>query len=596
MKLPYGISDFYKLSTEGYWFTDRTSLIARCEEIGSVLLFLRPRRFGKSLWLSILENYYDVAKADAFDRLFGQLAIGKNPTPNHNQYLIMRWDFSAVMTHGDISATKQALHNHINTQVRIFLETYPDILNIESVVFDPQDSMTAFMLAVAATKRTPYKLYLLIDEYDNFANEVMMSRVSGSQSRYESLVHGEGLLRTVFKVVKVAASGRGLDRIFITGVSPIVMSDVTSAFNIVQDIFPLPDFNDLCGFWESEIERVLQQIVTVNQLPPSMVTEALTVMRSFYNGYTFDAEVDARLYNPTLALYFLNHFQRYHRHPRKLLDTNFATDRNKIAFVSHLPHGGQLIADALANNEPIQIPELSDRFGVQRMLRETHEYAFMVSLLYYLGVLTLDGFNRYGYYQLRIPNVVARNLYAERIREMLFPNARERDVVERQAAALFEQGDMQPLCDFMEQRYFKVFDNRDYRWVKEMTIKTAFLTLLFNDIFYIMDSETELERSYADLTMILRPDMRKYDLFDILIEFKYIKPKNGKVDGTEIASSTMEDLAQLKTIRQAVRDARQQARVYQQRLQAKYGDVLRLRSYVVVALGFERLVWESVPE
>ncbi len=594
MKLPYGISNFYKLATEDYWFVDRTNSITAIEEIGSTLLFLRPRRFGKSLWLSILENYYDVAKAQQFERLFGHLAIGKNPTPRHNQYLIMRWDFSNVDSQGSIPEIVQLLHNHINTSVGLFLNKYRSILDAESVRFDHHDSMTAFRYAIGAASQTPYNVYLLIDEYDNFANEVMMSRVAGSQSRYESLVHGEGIMRTVFKVVKSAAGSLGLDRIFITGVSPIVMSDVTSAFNIAEDIYHLPIFNDLCGFWETEVEAILQQIVTAQGLPPESVTQSLSTMRSFYNGYTFDPQQPSLLYNPTLAIYFLKHFQAFHRHPRKMLDSNFATDYNKIAYVSHLPHGQRVIANALDETKTVQVEELSHRFGVRQMLRETVEESFMVSLLYHLGVLTLDGFTRYGSYRLKIPNIVSRSMYAERIVEILLPNAQDRDAAHEQAAALYERGQMQPLCDFMEQRYFKVFDNRDYRWAKEMTIKTAFLTLLFNDIFYIMDSETELERRYADLTMILRPEMRKYDLKDILIEFKFVRPQKGKIDKQAIANLTMAQLGALPTVEKELNAAKEQASHNRQVLQAKYGDVLRLRSYAVVALGFERLVWAEV--
>ncbi len=594
MKLPYGLSDFYSIVTDGYWFVDRTDRIGRCEEIGKVLLFLRPRRFGKSLWLSVLENYYDVLKADEFDRLFGKLAIGKNPTPNRNKYLVMRWDFSKVKAQGTIDEIQQALHDHINNQVHIFVNRYAHLLDHDRIIFNEQNSTVAFELAVVAAAQTPYKTYLLVDEYDNFANEVMMSRVAGSRGRYESLVYGEGLLRSLFKVVKGVAGGQGLDRVFITGVSPIVMSDVTSVFNIVNDIFPLPDFNDLCGFWEHEVEALLRQIQAENQLSTPTITYALDVMRTFYNGYTFDAEVENRLYNPTLVLYFLKYFQRYHRHPRQLLDSNFATDRNKIAFVAHLPQGEQLITTALQDHAPIEIQELSYRFGVHAMLREQHEYTTMASLLYFLGMLTFDGLNRFGYYRLRIPNAVARDLYAERVREILLPQAHDRDIAERQAAALFQRGDLQPLVDFMEQRYFKVFDNRDYHWAKEMTIKTAFLTLLFNDIFYIVDSELEIERTYADLTLIVRPDMRKYDLLDILIEFKFIKPKGGKVDGKEIIALSMGELAQLETVQTEMADAKAQAIDYHRKLQAKYDNILRLRSFAVVALGFERLVWEAV--
>ena len=140
MKFPYGISDFYQVASEGYWYVDRTAHIRTVEEIGKVLLFLRPRRFGKSLWLSTLENYYDVAKADEFERLFGQLAIGQDPTPLHNKYLVMRWNFSAVDPSGDVEAIKRALYNHLNSRIRAYAYQYRDVLSSQ-VVINPDDAL-----------------------------------------------------------------------------------------------------------------------------------------------------------------------------------------------------------------------------------------------------------------------------------------------------------------------------------------------------------------------------------------------------------------------------------------------------------------------
>ena len=205
MKFPYGIADFYKLISKGYFYVDRTDRIPLIEEAGEQLLFLRPRRFGKSLLLSMLENYYDVAKADEFSKLFGHLAIGQNPTPLHNQYFVMKWDFSLISTQRDISHIRQSLHNHLNARIKIFGARYhkllPDLPKI-----DKNDAIFSFELLLGALMLSPYNLYLLIDEYDNFANSVMMSSQSDSRSRYNALVQGEGLLKTVFKAVKSATT------------------------------------------------------------------------------------------------------------------------------------------------------------------------------------------------------------------------------------------------------------------------------------------------------------------------------------------------------------------------------------------------------
>ena len=173
MRFPYGISDFHQLITEGYFYVDRTDRIPVIEDLGKQLLFLRPRRFGKSLLISMLANYYDVAKAGEFDRLFGHLAIGRNPTPRHNQYFVMRWDFSLVAASGSAEEIAQALHDHINARIRDFAVSYRHLLP-PTLEINPRNAIASFESALTAVQQTPHKLYLLIDEYDNFANELAM--------------------------------------------------------------------------------------------------------------------------------------------------------------------------------------------------------------------------------------------------------------------------------------------------------------------------------------------------------------------------------------------------------------------------------------
>ncbi len=593
MKFPYGICDFYHIITEGYFYVDRTDRIRLIEEAGKHLLLVRPRRFGKSLLLSMLENYYDVAKADGFNTLFGHLSIGRNPTSRHNQYFVLKLDFSAVSSLGDAHEIQQALNDHINGCIEQFIAHYHNLLEYD-IEINETNALRSFQSVLAAIQQTPYQLYLLIDEYDNFGNEVMMGSGSVSRQRYETLLYGEGVLKALFKAIKSASAGLGLDRVFITGVSPVVLSDVTSGYNIAKNIYLDPEFNDICGFWESEIEETLNQIVGACDMPLEKATEALAMMRIFYNGYCFGYDAAGYVYNPTLVLYFLEHLQRRCQYPRNLLDSNLAMDRDKITYISRLPGGERIILDAIDEETSLRIAQLADRFGVEDMLDASKDDTFMISLLYYFGVLTFGGDTELGKLILKIPNLVVRKLYVERIQEMLLPDLGDKNEALRVGEALFSTGDMQPLCDFIEERYFKVFDNRDYRWTNELTVKTAFLTLLFNDTFYIMDSETELERGYADLTMILRPDMRRYPLLDILMEFKYIGLKDLGLSGAEVKQMGREELKALAPIQKKLAESKANLRGYRQALEVKYGNELRLHSYIVVALGFDRLVWEAV--
>ncbi|VFN07379.1 MAG: Predicted AAA-ATPase [Candidatus Kentron sp. G] len=389
-------------------------------------------------------------------------------------------------------------------------------------------------------------------------------------------------MKTLFKNVKASAGTRGIGRVFITGVSPVVMSDLTSGYNVAEDIYLLPQFNALCGFREEEITAATTQIARECALPPSTADEAVKMMRTFYNGYRFSSDTEQHIYNPTLALYFLKAFQRDCRYPKKLLDSNLAMDRGKLHYIARLPEGRRLIFGALEKAESVTIFELAERFGVEDMLHAPKDTGFVASLLYYFGILTFGGVTPFGELVLTIPNLVIRKLYAESIREMLLPEGKEGSMARRVAQVLYQHGDIQPLCEFMEQKYFKVFSNRDYASVNELTVKTAFLTLLFNDTLYIMESEAEIERGHTDLTMIVRPDMRQYRVLDILIEFKFVSLREAGVDGKALEKMDDAALRVLPAVQAKQQEAEAGLARYREKLKHKFGDVLRLESFSVV--------------
>ena len=222
LDFPYGNCDFYRVINENKLYIDRTDRIPLLEQTADSLLFLRPRRFGKSLLLSVLENYYDLAKADDFDRLFGHLKIGQNLTKRHSQYLIMRWDFSAIASKPTYEEQVQGMTDYVNAEIKVFGVKYRDYLQ-EEIEIDPNSETASLISALGAVQKSGHKMYLTIDEYDNFANEVLMGGRPESQERYEALVFGEGKFKALFKAVKTAMAGRGLERTFITGVSPVVL-------------------------------------------------------------------------------------------------------------------------------------------------------------------------------------------------------------------------------------------------------------------------------------------------------------------------------------------------------------------------------------
>ncbi|EIC20755.1 AAA family ATPase [Thiorhodovibrio frisius] len=591
MKFPYGTADFHKIITDGYYYADRTAHIRTLENAGEQLLLLRPRRFGKTAWLTTLENYYDLARAGEFDALFASLAIGRDPTARRNQYFVLRWDFSMVDASGSLAEIRQALHDHLNSRARAFFARYRDHLGQWSLSLQPENGLVALESAVSAARTQGHDVYLLIDEYDNFANELMQGR----HADYEALVSGEGLLKTLFKAVKSLASGQGIDRVFITGVSPVVLADISSGYNVSKDISLDARFVDLCGFTESEIAAVLDQLAAEKEHAPEWSARMLATMRTWYNGYRFGYDPGPGLYNPTLALYFFDALASTGQPPREMLDNNLAMDRNRIDFVARQPHGQELIGAALDPEHPPVIASLAHRFGVEDLRRAPRDAPFLGSLLYFLGALTLKDQDAMGRLVLDVPNLVIRKLYVEKFRDQLFPEYPERESLRATAESFYTNGDLGPLVEVLETNHLRVFDNRDYRWSNELTVKTVFLVALFADIFYVMDSETAITRDHADLSLIVREEMRRFALLDHLLEFKYLSLQDLGESAERLRQLSRDELSARPQVAARLDEAEAQLARHRQGLEQAYGGRLRLHTHAVVALGFERLLWRSTP-
>ena len=582
MKFPYGISDFAAIRFENYFYQDRTGWIPALEEMGKQLLFLRPRRFGKSLLITMLENYYDLRRANDFQTLFGELAIGQNPTPLHNQYFILRWDFSVVKAQGDARDIEVSLNRTIAGCIHRCARQYH-----LSVEINPEDGIYSFGNLLTAIQETGNKLYLFIDEYDNFANEILVAK----QDQYDSLMYGDGLFRTLFKAVKAAAMGQGLDRVFITGVSPVAMSDITSGYNVAKNIYLKPQFNALCGFTGNEISEVLQTLAT-GQTAWS-VQEALGLMRTFYNGYRFCEQESETIYNPTLCLYFMEALQEQKNYPEEMLDDNLSMDRNRLIYLAGLLEGEPLLIEALGEGDGLIIPRISRRFSVTDMLKKERDRDTVISLFYYFGILTLASRSGLGKWVMKIPNLVSRSLYVDQLRDLYVTAYDDRNALNGIKAALFEQGDLKPACEFMETRLFPVLSNRDYRWTNELTLKVMFMTVLYDDLHYMLVSETEVNHGYADLSFIVRPDSRIYPYLDLVIEFKYVSLKDLGMSGQDVRDKNHEELMKLPLVVAKLAEAENQAIRYGYTLQDRY-QLDTMTRFAVVAIGLERVVYREL--
>lgn len=334
------------------------------------------------------------------------------------------------------------------------------------------------------------------------------------------------------------------------------------------------------------------------------------MMRIFYNGSWFTEDeptplqtsdtpsLSSHIYNPTLVLYFLKYLYQRRRYPREMLDDNLAPDNQKLVYISSHPKGPALLMDALIDDATINITRIETRFGVKEMWEVDKQRERLASLLCYLGGLTLAGQTADGKTQLVIPNLVMRKLYAERILELTFPKSTERETGQEAAERLFMRGELQPLCSFIEAHYFAVYHNRDYAHFNELTLKTLFLALLHYRDVYIMDSEPSILRRHGDLIMLIRPELRHLRVYDVLLEFKYLPltkliENKRQLTGEEVKQKTGQELSALDAVKGVFAEAQTQLGDYQQKLAAKYGSVLKLRTYAVVALGFERLVWQE---
>ena len=498
-----------------------------------------------------------------------------------------------IQTYDDTATLLRSLYNHLNNAITLFAQRYAELLPV-AIEIDPVDGLASFGSLINAVQQSPYRLYLFIDEYDNFANEVLMTSAGDGRQRYEELVKGEGVFKTLFKNIKAAAAGQGLERVFITGVSPVVMADMSSGYNVAENIYLLPELNTLCGFTEAETMAALQQVAQHCGFDAAKTAEAMGMMRLFYNGYAFSTKAETLVYNPTLVLYFLKILQRTGEYPEEILDDNLAMDRNRIAYIAQVKGAESLITGALNEETPLVVSTLAHRFGVAEMLESDKSLELLTALLYYLGVLTVAGRNKQAELILRIPNLVIRRLYADRLRQQFLPSGRSQDQGKDAGKALYQFGEIEPICAFIQAKILGVLDNRDYLHANELTIKMTFLSLLFEDHLFIIDSEPALARGYGDLLMLLRPDMRQYKLLDILLEFKFVKLSETGLDAQAIRSKSNDELKLLDAVQKKLTEATTQLQQYRAALTQKYGSILRLRTYAVVAIGFERLVWSEV--
>ena len=399
--IPYGMSDFRDLKLENYYYIDKTHFIPLIEQYGRYLYFIRPRRFGKSLFLNMLSFYYDIYYKDEFQDVLGDCYIFNNRTKLASSYYILKFDFSAVSTKGDIDDN---FSHYCNVRIDDFIKTYN--FDIEIDLNTP--AHRNLNLLFTKLKREKIPIYVMIDEYDNFINNLLMH----NQSDYKKLVSSksEAIYKEFFKLLKAGTSDNSsaLKRMFITGVSPLAMYDVTSGSNIGTNITNEYMLNDAIGITKEELEKIANNY----SLPMSLLD-----IDDWYNHYRFNEDVEHTIYNTDMILYYIKSLILTKKAPRNLVDLNVRTDYSKLRYLVYTDNrlnGNFSLLQELFGKGYISTIELKDSFSAFELKSRNN----FISLLYYLGLVTIDRYHR-GKIQLKIPNQTIRRIMAEYIQQAL---------------------------------------------------------------------------------------------------------------------------------------------------------------------------------
>ena len=508
LKMPYGISNYEKIINDGYYYVDKTMYIEKLENLPETnIMFLRPRKFGKTLFTSVLENYYDKNKKESFEKLYGNTYIGKNPTKLKNSYCILRFNFSGIDTSTE-EATIRGFKKEVASSIEVFINRY----NLEFHVNkeDEAENILDNLFKSFYIQKPQDKIYVIIDEYDHFANELL----GFNPEQFRGLVSKNGKVRKWYEILKKGTE-TVVDRIFITGVAPITLDSLTSGFNIGTDITQDEEFNEMIGFTEEELKEILKN----KEISLKEQEKIIPIMKENYDGYKFCLKAKNQIYNSNMCLYFLSRYIRLGEIPDKLIDTNIASDYSKIGKMLDLCKGENRleILRKTVQGEPI-VNTIIEKFNPAKEFTEND----MISMLYYLGYLTISG-ELVGIPELTIPNKVMKEIYADYFMQMMDKEAEFRidnNANQEILIQLAQEGRIDKIVEILK-IYLNNLSNRDLIKFDEKYIKLIFYCIAMNIKAYSTKSEMEVNRNYPDILLVPRDSSKGYKA--VMVEFKYIK-------------------------------------------------------------------------
>ena len=507
-KLPYGISDYEKIIKDNYYYVDKTMNIEKLENLSEpYIMFLRPRKFGKTLFTSTLEHYYDINQKDEFETLFSQTYIGKNPTKLKNSYHVLRFNFSGIDTSSG-NATISGFKARTMSAIKVFCEKYK--LDFYINENDEAENILDNLFKAFYIQKASERLYVIIDEYDHFSNELL----GFDTEKFKDLVSKNGKIRKWYEVLKQGTESV-VDRIFITGVAPITLDSLTSGFNISTDITQDEQFNEMLGFTKKEL-IVLMKEQDISKEKQELL---LPLLKENYDGYIFSMYGNESVYNSNMCLFLLSQYIRLKRIPEDLVDSNIASDYSKLGGMLDIceDDNKMQILERTISGEGI-LTEITRKFNPEIGFGEK-EFA---SMLFYLGYLTIRG-NLIGKAKLQIPNLIMRELYSSYFMELV-NNKANLKIDQNDYNEIIEQiayrGEITKLTELLH-IYLNNLSNRDFQRFDEKYVKLICYCLAMNLKIFSVKSELEVNRNYPDL--LITPHDKTKDYKSVMIEFKYLK-------------------------------------------------------------------------
>ena len=543
LKIPYGIKDFKRIREEGYYYVDKTAFIRRMEERDSFVFFVRPRRMGKSLFVETLYRYYDVNEKANFRKLFGGLDVGENPTKNANKYHVLALDFS-IVDRGVGLTLEERFERYLGSCLSDFLYRYRAVYGDDFVrEVSPKPAAEKFSDIALRARMGGFQIYLIIDEYDNFTNAMLRDEANAD---YRAVTHGAGFYRNWFKAFKEACS-----RIFMTGVSPVTMDDLTSGFNIAANLTQLPAFNAMAGFSEAEVVKMYADFKGTGGFTDGDPAEIVKSIKPWYDGYCFStAQIGKEcVFNSDMALYYLKALVDDGQPPENMVDVNIKTDYEKLKIIADIQRrqcgdGGNVgvlpVTEQLAATGEISF-DLVESFPADKI----SDLANFHSLFHYYGIVSMQG-RREGQTVFKIPNVCVRRQLFDYLRDA-YRRTRTPDWMEwsRLASAFAYRGEYEPFLKRLAQDYAETTPVRG-GLQGEIRVQ-GYMQAEFGHLkFYLLAPEMELSRGFCDFCLF--PERVHYGdvLHSYIVELKYA----GK-DATdeEMAAKVGEAKAQLAKYR-----------------------------------------------